>query len=179
MRRHWCLGCEYVISSFYQDHSYLFLLNLLTPKFACILYSMIYFDRFNYLCGDNELHWLFKRDILIARWKLLNKAPVLPSIEILKYRFSHIWFSACAIIRMSSTWPCCWNLACVAVWRDLLILKSADAHLVSRGMETEECAVCEVSAWSRVCPSVCVSRVKKKNPNTCSEHRWWLVVSVC
>lgn len=82
---------------------------------------------------------------------------VLSSIqEVLKYRFSQIWFSSCAIIRMSSTWPWCGNLASAAVWRDLLILKSADAHLVSGGMETEECAVWEVfaRAWSCVCPSV-------------------------
>lgn len=55
--------------------------------------------------------------------------------------FSHIWLSGCATICMSTTWPCCGNLASAAVWRDLLILKSADAHLVSGGMETEESAV--------------------------------------
>lgn len=41
--------------------------------------------------------------------------------EILK---PHIWFSSCAVIRISSTWPCCENLARAAVWRDLQILKN-------------------------------------------------------
>lgn len=62
---------------------------------------------------------------------------MLSSIQaIIKYRFYQVWFSGCAIIRMSSIWPCCENLASAAFWRDLQILKSADAHLVSGGMET-------------------------------------------
>lgn len=80
--------------------------------------------------------------------------------EILKYCFTQIWFNDCAIIRMSSAWPCCVYLAHAAVWGDLLILKSADAHLLSGGIETEECAVWGAFGLGlEMCVSICL-RVK-------------------
>lgn len=36
----------------------------------------------------------------------------------------HFWFSGCAIIRISSTWPCCVNLASPALWKAPQILKN-------------------------------------------------------
>lgn len=126
----------------------------MSESFENIVDSMIHFYGFNYLYSDKDLQWAYN----LQDESYQNKAHVLSSVqETLKYHFSQIWFNACAIIRMSSTWPCCGNLASAAIWRDLQILKSADAHLVSGGMETEECAVWEVFGWvwSRVCPSVC------------------------
>lgn len=51
-----------------------------------------------------------------------NKPRVLSSIQ--KILKPHIWFSGCAIIRISSTWPCSGNLANAAVWKGLQILKN-------------------------------------------------------
>lgn len=75
---------------------------------------------------------------------------------------------------MSFTWPCCGNLASAAVWRDLVILKSADAHLVSGGWKQKivlsgRC----MAGLGAVCVSIClyvyksrVNRQKKTKKKT-------------